>query len=142
MDKTILVDGPIRTSLISMYLGKLSGDMEAGAHSLFLGQVRNDMINDRRVKAIEYSAYAEMVEKECGMIKDTVMAAFNDVRDIIILHSTGVVKAGEISLMVMITAGHRDHATRACRHVLEMIKENFPVWKKEILDDGSHKWHS
>jgi len=142
MDKKILVDGPITTSLIAGYLGKLPADTEAGAHSLFLGQVRQDMIDDRRVKAIEYSAYDEMVEKEYTRIKDTVMAAFNDVRDIIILHSTGVVKAGEISLLVMITAGHRDHATRACRHALEMIKENFPVWKKEILDDGSHKWHS
>lgn len=142
MDKHILVRGPIKASLLAEQVGKLPGDTEAGAHSIFLGQVRNDMVGDRRVRAIEYSAYDEMVEKECARIKDTIMAAFSDVRDVIILHSTGLVKAGEISLFVMITAGHRDHATRACRHALEMIKENFPVWKKEIFDDGSHKWHS
>lgn len=142
MDKHILVKGPITASLVAEQLGKLQGDIEAGAHSLFLGQVRKDRVSDQTVEAIEYSAYDEMVEKECGRIKDTIMAAFSYVRDVIILHSTGVVKAGEMSLFVMITAGHRDHATRACRHALEMIKENFPVWKKEIFDDGSHKWHS
>ncbi len=142
MENNILVPGPIKASLIAEYLNKLAGDTEAGAHSIFLGQVRSDKVNDRMVKAIEYSAYDEMVEKECARIKDTIRAAFSDVRDIIIVHSTGMVKAGEMSLFVMITAGHRDQATRACRHALEMIKENFPVWKKEIFDDDTHKWHS
>ena len=142
MENHILVPGPIKASLVAEHLNKLQGDSEAGAHSIFLGQVRSDKVNDRMVKAIEYSAYDEMVEKECSRIKDTIRTAFSDVRDIIIVHSTGMVKAGEMSLFVMITAGHRDHATRACRHALEMIKENFPVWKKEIFDDDSHKWHS
>lgn len=142
MENHILVPGPIKASLIAEHLNKLAGDSEAGAHSIFLGQVRSDKVNDRMVTAIEYSAYDEMVEKECTRIKDTIRAAFSDVRDVIIVHSTGMVKAGQMSLFVMITAGHRDHATRACRHALEMIKENFPVWKKEIFDDDTHKWHS
>jgi molybdopterin synthase catalytic subunit len=36
-------------------------------------------------------------------------------------------------LFIMVTSGHRDHATRACRHTLEMVKEKLPVWKKEIF---------
>ena len=73
-------------------------------------------------------------------IKKNTKEAFSDVKDIIIIHSTGIVKAGEISLLVLITAGHRDHASRACRHALEMVKKNYPVWKKEIFEDGSTRW--
>lgn len=140
MQNAVLVPGPVKSSLIAEYLNRASDDKSAGAHSIFLGQVRDDRIGDRMVTAIEYSAYPEMVEKEYQKIKDTIMAAFNDVRDVFILHSTGVVKAGELSLFVMVTAGHRDHASRACRHVVEMIKESLPVWKKELFDDDSSRW--
>lgn len=136
----ILVSGPIDSSLIVDYIDRLSEDKGSGAHSIFLGQVRNDKINGRTVEAIEYSAYKEMVEKEAQKIKDTVLKAYSDVNKVVITHSTNIVKAGEISLFVMVTAGHRDQATRACRHAVEMIKENFPVWKKELFDDDSHKW--
>lgn len=140
MNDQYLVAGPVKSSLIIEYLNKLSDDKSTGAHSVFLGQVRDDKIDDRTVKAIEYSAYDNMVEKEAVRIKETIKGAFSDVRDIVLVHSTGIVKAGELSLFVMITAGHRDHATRACRHAVEMIKENYPVWKKELFDDDSHQW--
>lgn len=140
MKEHFLVSGPVNSSLIAEYISNLSSDKSAGAHSIFLGQVRNDIINERTVKAIEYSAYDEMVEKESIKIRDTIMAAYNDVKDLIIIHSKGIVKVGELSLLVIVTAGHRDQATRACRHAIEMIKENYPVWKKELFDDDSHRW--
>ncbi|MDZ7738218.1 MAG: molybdenum cofactor biosynthesis protein MoaE [Bacteroidales bacterium] len=139
-NKPILNEGAISPGLIAEYIEKVSVDKTSGAHSLFLGQVRDDTVNDRKVEAIEYSAYTEMVEKEAGNIRETVKAAFNDVKDIIIIHSTGIVRAGELSLFVLVSAGHRDQATRACRHVVEMIKDNYPVWKKELFDDDSHRW--
>jgi molybdopterin synthase catalytic subunit len=136
----VLVPGPIKSSLIIEYINNLSDNKSSGAHSIFLGQVRNDKIHERTVKSIEYSAYKEMVEKEAKKIKDTIIAAYSDVNDVVIIHSTGIVKAGELSLFVMVTAGHRDQATRACRHAVEMIKENYPVWKKELFDEDSHRW--
>lgn len=139
-NKPLLTDGAISPGIIAEYLEKVSEDKTIGAHSLFLGQVRDDTVNDRKVEAIEYSAYTEMVEKEAARISETVKAAFNDVKDIVIIHSTGIVRAGELSLFILVSAGHRDQATRACRHVLEMIKDNYPVWKKELFDDDSHRW--
>ncbi|MFO7852544.1 MAG: molybdenum cofactor biosynthesis protein MoaE [Bacteroidota bacterium] len=139
MKKNVLVPGPIKSSLIAEYINVLNDDKSSGAHSIFLGQVRNDIINERTVEALEYSAYDAMVEKEALKIKDITRAAFSDVRDIVIVHSTGLVRAGELSLFVMVSAGHRDQATRACRHVVEMIKENFPVWKKEIFEDNTNR---
>ncbi|MBN1388569.1 MAG: molybdenum cofactor biosynthesis protein MoaE [Bacteroidales bacterium] len=136
----ILVPGPIKSSLISEYINNRSDDKSSGAHSIFLGQVRQDKINERSVEAIEYSAYEEMVEKEAKKIKDTILTSYGDVNDVVIIHSTGIVKSGELSLFVMVTAGHRDQAVKACRHAVEMIKENYPVWKKELFDDDSHRW--
>ena len=136
----LIIDGPLDPSTIAVYIADKTADKSAGAHSVFTGQVRDDKIKDRTVKAIEYSAYDDMVIKEYKKIKDTVLSAFNDVKDVIIIHSRGIVKAGEISLFVLVTAGHRDQAMRACRHVVEMIKEHYPVWKKEIFEDDSHQW--
>ena len=140
MVKNVLVPGPIKTSLIAEFLDSTDTNKSTGAHSVFIGQVRNDIIDSRKVEAIEYSAYDEMVEKEAGRIIDTIKSAFSQVSNIVIIHSTGIVRAGEHSLFVMVTAGHRDQATRACRHAVEMIKESLPVWKKELFDDDSYRW--
>lgn len=140
MDHPSLVNGAINPETISGIIGSSQEDRGAGAHSLFLGQVRADITGNREVRAIEYSAYKEMVDSEADRIRKVTTDAFPDIRDIVIVHSTGIVKAGEISLLVMVTAGHRDQATRGCRHVLELIKSSYPVWKKELFDDDSSRW--
>lgn len=133
MKNRYLVGGPITPLLLSELMSIGFDDNSTGAVSVFIGKVRDDEIDGRRVTAIEYSAYGEMAEKEADYIINTVKSAFSDVRTVIIVHSTGLVKAGEASLFVMVTAGHRDHAARACRHALEMVKERMPVWKKEVF---------
>jgi len=132
MKNRYLVGGPITPMLISELMTLGNDDDSAGAVSIFIGKVRDDEINGRRVSAIEYSAYDDMAGKEAEEIVKTVQAAFSDVRKVVIVHSTGVVRAGEVSLFIMVTSGHRDHSTRACRHTLEMVKERLPVWKKEL----------
>ena len=133
MKDRYLVEGPITPLLISEMMTPGNEDTGAGAISIFVGKVRDDSIEGKKVMALEYSAYDEMAEKEAGEIVKTVKSAFSDVRTVIIIHSTGIVRAGEISLFIMVTSGHRDHATRACRRTLEMVKEKLPVWKKEIF---------
>ncbi|TAL63177.1 MAG: molybdenum cofactor biosynthesis protein MoaE, partial [Bacteroidetes bacterium] len=80
------------------------------------------------------------VKAEADKIKATILLEFPDVKSIDIKHSTGIVKVGEISLIIMVSAGHRHHAMEACSKTVELIKEKFPVWKKEIFEDNSHKW--
>jgi len=133
MKNRYLVGGPITPLLISELMTLGNDDNGAGAVSIFIGKVRDDEVNGNRIKALEYSAYSEMAEKEADGIVKTVKAAFSDVRKVLLVHSTGIVKAGEASLFIMVTSGHRDHSTRACRHALEMVKEKLPVWKKEIF---------
>lgn len=135
-----LIDGPVTSEIISSYMGKMADRTDSGGHSFFLGQVRADKINGKRVKAIEYSAYEKMVTAEAEKIKESVLSEFDDVKSIFIIHSTGVVKTGEVSLAVMVSSGHRHQAMQACRMAVELIKERLPVWKKEIFEDNSHLW--
>lgn len=135
-----LKEGPINDSDILEVLHDGDNDFSAGALSLFLGKVRADVSNGKTVTAIEYSAYPEMVKSEGDKIIESLRLAYPDVRDIVIRHSTGIVKAGEDSLLIKVTAGHRDQAIKACRDALEKIKESFPVWKKEQFNDTTSEW--
>ncbi|MDQ1332317.1 MAG: molybdopterin synthase catalytic subunit [Bacteroidota bacterium] len=140
MKENILINGPVPHSMISLILEALGNDTGAGGHSLFLGQVRADVAGARRVKAIEYSAYESMVREEAEKIKKSIMKEYDDLNSITILHSMGIVKAGEISLFVLVSAGHRHQAIEACSKIVEMIKEKLPVWKKEIFEDNTCEW--
>jgi molybdopterin synthase catalytic subunit len=135
-----LVTGPITGELIASLVAGINIDREAGGHSLFLGQVRADEEDGRKVESIEYTAYSSMVRAEADRIRNAVFTQFDDVRSVNILHSTGLVRAGEISLLVLISAGHREQAIQACRETVEMIKKFLPVWKKENYDDNTHLW--
>ncbi len=117
------------------------GDKQsAGGHSVFMGQVRADIADGKTVKAIEYSAYEIMVKAEADKIVAEILSEFTDAQSVDILHSTGTVKAGELSLFVLVSAGHRQQAIQACARAVELIKEKLPVWKKEIYEDDSHIW--
>jgi molybdopterin synthase catalytic subunit len=140
MSDNILIEGPVTQSIIADYLEALSGKTGSGGHSVFIGQVRADNVAGKIVKAIEYSAYEKMVRNEADQIIKTILSEFDDVRSVDILHSVGVVRTGEISLFVLVSAGHRHHAIEACSKTVELIKEKLPVWKKEIFDDNSHAW--
>jgi molybdopterin synthase catalytic subunit len=135
-----LINGPVTAGVIASRIAGLEGRRNSGGHSIFLGQVRGDIIDGREVIAIDYSAYQQMIDKEAEKMIGEVKNEFSDVISIEILHSVGTVKAGEISLYVMVSAGHRDHATRACRKLVELLKERLPVWKKEIFSDESYRW--
>src|SRR5665648_95427 len=134
-----LIKGPVTQKVITHLIRKMSESTGCGGHSVFLGQVRNDELIGKRVKAIEYEAYEGMVKVEADKIKETVLLEFTDAKTIDIVHSTGIVKAGEISLFVLVSAGHRHQAIQACSMAVELIKEKLPVWKEEIFDE-SHEW--
>lgn len=135
-----LINGPITAAIISERISFVGENRECGAHSIFLGQVRPDIVDGKKVEAIEYSAYAKMVEEETGSIKGQIYSGYGDIHSVEILHSVGIVKAGEISLFVMVSGGHRDQATTGCRQAVELIKDRLPVWKKELFEDDTYRW--
>jgi molybdopterin synthase catalytic subunit len=140
MKSEYLTEGPLTAEQIHSLISSVKNYSDAGGISFFLGQVRADIIDGKVVKAIEYSAYEEMVSREAERIISDIRSEFPDVKNIGIVHSTGLVKAGELSLSVLVSAGHRQQAIGACTKTVELIKERFPVWKKEIFEDNSYHW--
>ncbi len=112
---------------------------DIGAHSIFLGQVRADEKEGRKVLAIDYTCYREMADLVFHEIREETFAKFH-LTCMHIYHSLGYVKSGEISLFVFTSSKHRRMAIDACSYVVEEIKSKAPVWGKEILDDESHEW--
>lgn len=135
-----LTEGPVTPGQVAAEITNLAKRKDCGGHSIFLGQVRDDLSEGKRVSAIEYSAYEEMVKDETEKIKKIIFNEFSDVLEILMIHAVGIVNTGEISLFVLVSAGHRDHAIRACRETVELIKDRLPVWKKEIFEDFTHRW--
>ena len=140
MNSNYLIEGPVTAGIVASLIEIMAAEKNSGGHSYFLGQVRADVIDGKSVVAIDYSAYESMVKAQADKIITSILSEFHDVRTVRILHSTGIVKAGEISLAVMVSAGHRKQAIDACTKTVELIKELLPVWKKEIFDDNSHTW--
>lgn len=135
-----LTNGPVSLKIISNLFEEMGKKPDSGGHMIFLGQVRADVIDGKKVRAIEYSAYEELVNVEAEKIKKTIFSEFPDIKSVEIIHSTGIVNAGEVSLIVYVSAGHRQQAMQSCSKTVDLIKENLPVWKKEIFDDDSHIW--
>lgn len=138
-EHSLFIDGAIPPDLVSHRIAKQQADLRAGAHSIFLGQVRNDPIDEKRVHAIEYTAYREMVIKEYESIREELFETY-PLRTIEVFHSLGTVKAGEVSLFVIVTAEHRKEAIDACRDAVNLIKKQFPIWGKELLGDEDYQW--
>ena len=137
--KRVFIEGAITPVFIGESISKHSTKKDIGAHSIFLGQVRNDRIHDIEVKAIEYTSYIEMAEEKFHEIREDAFGKYS-LKCLHMYHSLGRVNAGEISLFVFTSSAHRKDAIKACEEIVERIKSEAPVWGKEIFDDESHQW--
>lgn len=135
----VFVDGAISPAFIADSISKHSSKKNIGAHSLFLGQVRDDKIEGQNVIAIEYTAYREMAEEKFLEIREDAFES-HSIICMHIYHSLGLVKAGEISLFVFTSAVHRKDAIDACEMIVERIKKEVPVWGKELMDNNNSQW--
>ncbi len=135
----VIQQGAISPLFIADSIAKHSSKTNIGAHNIFLGQVRNDKIEGKEVSEIEYTAYEEMAEQEFHTIREEAFAKY-DLTCMHIYHSIGIVKAGEISLFVFVSAAHRQQVFEACSYIVEQIKSRVPIWGKEIFADGTFFW--
>jgi len=106
-----------------------------GAIATFLGTVR-DHNEGRRVRALEYHAYPAMAEAELGRISEETRARF-EITSLVLVHRTGMLAIGDVSVLVAVAAPHRAAAFDACRYAMEEIKRRAPIWKREVFDEGS-----
>ena len=137
--KNIFVQGPVAASFIADSIQKHGSKTEIGGHSIFLGQVRADAIDGKKVACIEYTAYEEMALEKMHAIREDIFAKY-DLICIHVYHSLGKVAVGEISLFVFTSSAHRKPAIDACQEIVERLKTELPVWGKELFEDETYRW--
>ena len=112
---------------------------ENGAESIFVGRVRNE--NDgKKVTAVTYDTHDQAVIKSFKLICDDAKNKFDKNAKIFLEHAKGYVPVGEISILIAVSSGHREEAFKICRYILEEIKHQSPIWKKEHYVDGKDEW--
>lgn len=135
----VFINGPISPNFIADSIAKHSTKTTIGAHDIFLGQVRSDVLENKTVQAIEYTTYEEMAEEKFYEIREAAFDKF-ELTCMHIHHSLGIIKAGEICLFVFVSSKHRAQAFDACRYIVEEIKAHVPIWGKEIFEDETFVW--
>jgi len=118
----------------------------AGAVASFLGTVRRaDPDAAGEVVALEYTAHPD-VEATLRRIAGEVAAATAERLDaddevrIAVSHRIGRLEVGEAAVVIAVSTGHRAAAFEACRAVIEQVKAELPVWKRQLEADGSTAW--
>ena len=112
-----------------------------GAVVTFVGVVRPDASGSQRVQALCYDAYVEMAER----LIERLIAQANtqwSLQAVKVQHRLGVVETGQIGVVVVVAAQHRDIAYAASQFLADQIKHDVPIWKRELYDDGTSRWVS
>jgi len=137
--KNSFIEGAISPEKIATSIAHHQHKTNIGGHSIFLGQVRADEIDQKVVKAIEFTTYRELAEQKIATIREDIFEKYA-LTCMHIYHSLGKIKAGEICLFVFTSSKHRKTAQQACDELVERIKVEVPIWGKEIFEDETHQW--
>ena len=110
---------------------------EAGAIATFTGTTRVHS-RGRTVTHLEYEAYQGMAEDVMAQIADELKRRY-ELCDVAIHHRVGRVGIGETSVVIAVSAPHRQDALAACKDAIDALKETVPLWKKEVYE-GGEEW--
>ena len=113
-------------------LSAMVGRPAAGAIVTFQGTTRD-------VELLEYEAYAEMAEEKIARILAEAVDR-HDLRVAVAEHRIGSVPLGEPSVIVAVSSAHREQAFAGAREVIDRIKAEAPIWKKEVGAAGEGGW--
>jgi molybdopterin synthase catalytic subunit/molybdopterin converting factor small subunit len=109
----------------------------AGAIATFIGTTRVES-RGQTVLHLDYEAYEEMAEQVMAGIAEDLGRRYN-LCEIAIHHRTGRVDIGEASIVIAVSAPHRQDALAACKEAIDTLKERVPLWKKEFYE-GGEEW--
>lgn len=111
----------------------------AGACAVFVGQVRDhDPAVDGEVTALEYSAHPDAEAVLARIAAE--LAADPDVLGLAVSHRTGRLDVGDVAIVACVATAHRARAFDVCRELVERVKAEVPIWKRQLLADGTHTW--
>lgn len=109
---------------------------EAGAVVVFEGVVRNHS-KGQAVQCLEYEAYGPMAQRVLAQIGAEIAQKWSGCESVIV-HRVGKLAVGEAAVIIAISSAHRAAAFSACAYAIDRIKEDLPIWKKEITPGGEY----
>jgi molybdopterin synthase catalytic subunit len=113
-------------------------DATRGAVTTFIGRVRdNDPDAAGAVVALEYSAHPDAAQTLATIVE---AAAAGTDAVVAVSHRVGTLAVGEAAVVIAVASGHRAEAFAVCREVIEAIKRELPVWKRQREADGTATW--
>lgn len=107
-----------------------------GAVATFIGVVR-EVSRGRQVSYLEYEAYPEMAIAKMHQIEEEVRDKW-EIEEMAIHHRVGHLGISETSVVIAVSAPHRQQALEACAYAIERLKQIVPIWKREVSPDGSY----
>ena len=113
-------------------------DAAHGAIATFIGVVRDhDPSVEGEVTHLEYSAHPDALA-----IAKKIVAEVEAAHEVVIAlsHRVGLLAVGEVAIVAAAASAHRAEAFAACREAVERVKAELPVWKRELLANGTHTW--
>jgi len=114
-------------------------DPASGAVALFVGRVRDhDPSVSGAVTGLDYTAHPDASDTLERLVATASVRP--GVLGVAATHRIGLVGVGEAAVVVAVATAHRTLAFQVCAELVETVKRELPVWKREILADGSHVW--
>ena len=115
----------------------LVSSVQAGAEVVFCGVVRNHD-HDRDVEALEYVGHPDadaVIHRVAAEI-----AAEPGVLAVAVSHRVGALRVGDIALVAAVSCEHRREAFELCARLVDQVKHELPIWKRQLFADGSDEW--
>ncbi|KAG0312512.1 hypothetical protein BGZ99_009459 [Dissophora globulifera] len=116
-------------------IAKSVQDPKAGAISTFSGTTR-DNFEDKVVKTLAYEAYIPMAEKSMKSLITAARSKWDDLIHVAIVHKIGDCPVGETSVVIAVSSGHRQQGLEAVHWLIDELKVQVPIWKKEVYATG------
>lgn len=101
------------------------------------------LISGKEVGHLEYSAYSNLAKKTMTSILEKARSSSSEIKSIYLAHRLGHVPTTQASILVCVSSAHRQEAFQVCEEILEQVKKQVPIWKKEVYigqDKGHAEW--
>jgi len=140
---TVLSTQVVRAAVVERPLSveehaELVAHVAAGAVVTFSGVVRNHD-GGRDVDELEYSGHPT-AEKIIRQVADEIAARATGVRAIAVSHRVGPLRIGDVALACAVAADHRQEAFAVCAELVDEVKRQLPIWKRQVFADGTDEW--
>ncbi len=132
-----LVREPIAMGRVRAFV---EGEPCCGAVVTFEGITRSEPDEQHgSIARLDYEAYEQMARRNLERMAGDASEKWH-LRRVAMIHRLGPVPVGEASVVISVASGHREASFEACRWLIDTLKQDVPIWKKDVFEDGHTSW--